>query len=174
VEYSDIEGLEPEYYKSLKQILEYSLEDLGLELTFSAETQTFGKISGEVSTDLLRRVEPTPPHSFPLFPSLSHLSLSSPLSQVVDLIPNGRNMSVTDQNKIDYIRLNFSVTSMTSAIRSQIINSLDGFYFVVPSSNLFSFFSPTELELLNISVYSRLILKIFVSDREYHQYRAIK
>lgn len=43
VDYSDIEGIEPEYYKSLKQILEYSLEDLGLELTFSAESQTFGK-----------------------------------------------------------------------------------------------------------------------------------
>lgn len=43
VEYSDIEGLEPEYYKSLKQILEFPLEDLGLELTFSAESHTFGK-----------------------------------------------------------------------------------------------------------------------------------
>ena len=43
VDYSDIEGLEPEYYKSLKQILEFPLEDLGLELTFSAESQTFGK-----------------------------------------------------------------------------------------------------------------------------------
>jgi hypothetical protein len=43
VEYNDIEGLEPEYFKSLKQILEFPLEDLGLELTFSAESQTFGK-----------------------------------------------------------------------------------------------------------------------------------
>jgi hypothetical protein len=43
VEYNDIEGLEPEYFKSLKQILEFPLEDLGLELTFSAESQTFGR-----------------------------------------------------------------------------------------------------------------------------------
>jgi hypothetical protein len=44
VDYLDIEAVEPEYYKSLKQILEMSLEDLGLELTFSAEAHTFGRI----------------------------------------------------------------------------------------------------------------------------------
>ena len=43
VDYTDIEALEPDYYKSLKQILEYPLEDLGLELTFSADVQLFGK-----------------------------------------------------------------------------------------------------------------------------------
>ncbi len=43
MEYGDIEGIEPEYYKSLKQILEYPLADLGLELTFSADTQIFGR-----------------------------------------------------------------------------------------------------------------------------------
>jgi hypothetical protein len=43
VEYSDIEGLDPDYYKSLKQILQFKLEDLGLDLTFSADVQTFGR-----------------------------------------------------------------------------------------------------------------------------------
>ena len=38
-----MEATEPEYYKSLKQILEFQLEDLGLELTFAADTHTFGK-----------------------------------------------------------------------------------------------------------------------------------
>ena len=48
IDYLDIEAVEPDYYKSLKQILEVPLEDLGLELTFSAEAHTFGWI--EVSS----------------------------------------------------------------------------------------------------------------------------
>jgi hypothetical protein len=43
IEYSDIEGVDPDYYKSLSQILDYDLEDIGLELTFSADVQTFGR-----------------------------------------------------------------------------------------------------------------------------------
>jgi hypothetical protein len=43
VDVSDMEATEPDYYKSLKQILEFQLEDLGLELTFAADTHTFGK-----------------------------------------------------------------------------------------------------------------------------------
>merc|ERR1712023_589377 len=43
VDLSDVEAIEPDYYKSLQQILEYSLETLGLELTFSADSQVFGK-----------------------------------------------------------------------------------------------------------------------------------
>ena len=44
VNYHDLEAIEPEYYKSLKQLLEHSLEDIGLELTFSSEINTFGQI----------------------------------------------------------------------------------------------------------------------------------
>lgn len=44
VSVADLEAIEPDYYKSLKQILESSLEDLGLDLTFTAETNEFGKI----------------------------------------------------------------------------------------------------------------------------------
>lgn len=44
VDYSDIEAIEPDYYKSLKQILEMPLDMLGLELTFSAEAHTFGRV----------------------------------------------------------------------------------------------------------------------------------
>lgn len=43
VDYLDLEAIEPEIFKSLKQILNMSLEDLGLELTFSAESHIFGK-----------------------------------------------------------------------------------------------------------------------------------
>lgn len=43
---------------------------------------------------------------------------------MVDLIPNGRNIAVTDANKIDYIRL-ISHHRLTSAIRAQIDNFLE-------------------------------------------------
>ena len=43
-DYHDIEAVEPDYFKSLKQILEFPLDMLGVELTFSAEIHTFGKI----------------------------------------------------------------------------------------------------------------------------------
>jgi E3 ubiquitin-protein ligase HACE1 len=38
----DIEATEPDYYKSLKQILETPLDDLMLDLTFTSETNRFG------------------------------------------------------------------------------------------------------------------------------------
>ena len=43
VDISDIEATEPEYYSSLKQILELPLEELGWDLSFSAETLKFGR-----------------------------------------------------------------------------------------------------------------------------------
>jgi E3 ubiquitin-protein ligase HUWE1 len=42
VDFIDIEATEPEYYKMLKQMLENSLEDLMIDLTFSAEVHKFG------------------------------------------------------------------------------------------------------------------------------------
>jgi E3 ubiquitin-protein ligase HUWE1 len=38
-----MEAIDPDYYKNLKMILEYNLEDIGLELTFSTETHSFGR-----------------------------------------------------------------------------------------------------------------------------------
>jgi len=110
VDYHDIQATEPDYYKSLMQIMEFSLDDLCLELTFSAENLVFGKTS------------------------------------VVDLIPNGRNIAVTEDNKLEYIQL-VSHHRMTSGIRSQIESFLEGFYDLVPPE-LITIFSPTELELL--------------------------
>jgi E3 ubiquitin-protein ligase HUWE1 len=133
IEYSDIEGVDPDYYKSLSQILDYNLEDIGLELTFSADVQTFGR------------------------------------NEVVDLIPNGRNINVTDANKIDYIRL-ISHHRLTSAIRAQIDNFLEGFHDLVPAE-LISMFSPPELELL-ISGLPDIDIDELRVQTEYVQYRA--
>ena len=42
VEFTDIEGTDPEYYKTLRQIIDNPLEVLMIDLTFSAELQRFG------------------------------------------------------------------------------------------------------------------------------------
>lgn len=102
--------MDPEYYKNLQQILEYPLEDLGLELTFSAEASAFGQV------------------------------------EIVDLIPDGRNIPVTDDNKMDYVRL-ITHHRMTSSIQPQIDAFLEGFHDLVPPE-LISIFNEHELELL--------------------------
>ena len=63
-----MEGVDPDYYKNLKWMLENDIEGI-LELNFS-DTQNF---FGETKT--------------------------------VDLIKNGRNVSVTNVNKLDYVNL---------------------------------------------------------------------
>lgn len=106
----DMEAIDPNYYKNLKIILEYSLIDIGLDLTFSIEDHSFGR------------------------------------NQIVDLIPNGRTIPVTDETKAQYVSL-VCQHRMTNAIQSQIKAYLDGFYELV-SPELIVIFSPRELELL--------------------------
>ena len=79
----DLEAIEPDYYKSLQQILSTSLDLLGLDLCFSAESNEFGHVS------------------------------------IVDLIPNGRDVPVTEENKSEYVKL-LAHHRMTTAIRKQV------------------------------------------------------
>jgi E3 ubiquitin-protein ligase HUWE1 len=67
-------------------------------------------------------------------------------NQIVDLIPNGRNVPVTEENKSKYVSL-VCQHRMTTAIASQIKAYLDGFYELV-SKDLIQIFTPRELELL--------------------------
>lgn len=106
----DMEAIDQNYYKNLKSLLEYNLDDLGLDLTFSIEDYSFGR------------------------------------RQIVDLIPNGRNVPVTEDNKAKYVSL-VCQNRMTTAISSQIKAYLDGFYELV-SKDLIQIFTPRELELL--------------------------
>lgn len=94
VNIQDLEAIEPEYYKSLVQILETPLDLLGLELTFSAEANEFGHIS------------------------------------IIDLIPNGREVAVTDDTKHEYVKL-IAHHRMTSAIRKQVRENGGNFLFLV-------------------------------------------
>ena len=89
--------------------------------------------------------------------------------QVVDLIQNGRNIAVTDDNKTDYIRL-IAHHRMTSGIRSQIDSFLLGFYDLVPAV-LINIFSPAELELL-ICGLPDVNIEELQQHTDYHQYKA--
>ena len=133
VEYSDIEAVEPDYYKSLKQILDMPLEHLGLDLDFSAEAISFGK------------------------------------HEVLDLIPDGRNVEVTDENKSEYVRL-VAHHRMTSSIKAQLDAFLDGFYELVPPA-LITIFSPAELELL-ICGLPDIDLDDLYRNTDYNSYQA--
>ena len=67
-------------------------------------------------------------------------------NQTLDLIPNGRDVAVTEQSKSKYVSL-VCQHRMTTAISSQIKAYLDGFYELV-SPDLVAIFTPRELELL--------------------------
>ena len=97
VNYHDMEAIEPEYYKNLQTLLLHPLDEIGLELTFSAELNEFGRV------------------------------------ETVDLIENGRNVLVTDDNKLDYVRL-ISHHRMTTSIRKQVC--ICNCYFFVTNLNL--------------------------------------
>ena len=77
-----MQAIDPDYYKNLKMILDYNLEDIGLDLSFSTVTHWFGR------------------------------------AQTVDLIPNGRNIEVTEKDKEKYVNL-VCQHRMTTAIKDQ-------------------------------------------------------
>ena len=106
----DMEDIDPDYYKSLKWILENDITNAGLDLTFSYEKERFGQVL------------------------------------IVDLKYNGRNISVGNENKKEYINL-ICASKMASGIKAQIESFLSGFFELVPK-NLISIFDSRELELL--------------------------
>jgi E3 ubiquitin-protein ligase HUWE1 len=64
----------------------------------------------------------------------------------IDLIENGSNINVTNENKEEYIKL-FTHQKMTTSIKSQLFNFLESFYLIIPQK-LISIFNESELELL--------------------------
>jgi E3 ubiquitin-protein ligase HUWE1 len=67
-------------------------------------------------------------------------------SQTIDLIPNGRNVIVTEERKEEYVNL-VCQHRMTTAIEKQIKAYLEGFHEMV-EADLISIFNAKELELL--------------------------
>ena len=64
----------------------------------------------------------------------------------VELKPGGSDIIVTEENKVEYVRL-LTEYKMTGSIKPQINSFLSGFYSIVPRKTL-AIFGPDELELI--------------------------
>lgn len=91
------------------------------------------------------------------------------VTEVKDLIPNGQNIPVTEENKREYVRLVCQM-KMTSAIRKQLSAFLEGFYNIIPR-RLISIFNEQELELL-LSGLPNVDVDDLKANTEYHKYQA--
>ncbi|XAR48483.1 Ubiquitin--protein ligase [Bertholletia excelsa] len=139
VTYHDIEAIDPDYFKSLKWMLENVINDL-LGLTFSIDAD-------EEKLILYERNEVTD----------------------YELIPGGRNIRVTEENKHKYVDL-VAEHRLTTAIRPQINAFLEGFNELIPR-DLISIFNDKELELL-ISGLPDIDLDDMRANTEYSGYSA--
>ncbi|KAL3845759.1 hypothetical protein ACJIZ3_003162 [Penstemon smallii] len=116
VTYHDIEAIDPDYFKNLKWLLENDISDV-LDLTFSIDAD-------EEKLILYERAEVSD----------------------YELIPGGRNIRVTEENKHQYVDL-VAEHRLTTAIRPQINAFLEGFNELI-LRDLISIFNDKELELL--------------------------
>merc|ERR1719187_2005875 len=91
------------------------------------------------------------------------------VTEIRDLIPNGRNINVTEANKKDYVRLVCQM-KMTGAIKKQLSAFLEGFYDIIPR-RLISIFNEQELELL-LSGLPDINIDDLKANSEYHKYTA--
>lgn len=90
-------------------------------------------------------------------------------TKVIDLIPNGRNIPVTDENKHKYIEL-LCELKVTNSIKEQLEAFMDGFKELI-QPKLISIFDDKELELL-ISGIPTIDLNDLKENVEYHNYTA--
>lgn len=90
-------------------------------------------------------------------------------TKTVDLISNGRNIPVTEENKHDYVRL-VTEHRLTGAVHEQLEHFLKGFHDIVPAE-LVAIFSEQELELL-ISGLPEISVDDWKNNTEYHGYTA--
>jgi len=91
------------------------------------------------------------------------------VTEVRDLIPNGRNITVSEENKLEYVHLVCQL-KMSGSIRQQLNAFLEGFYDIIPK-RLISIFNEQELELL-ISGLPNIDIEDLKANTEYHKYQA--
>eukprot|EP00058_Branchiostoma_floridae_P017429 XP_002602917.1 hypothetical protein BRAFLDRAFT_128503 [Branchiostoma floridae] len=91
------------------------------------------------------------------------------VTEVRDLKQNGRNITVTEDHKHEYVKLVCQL-KMTGSIRKQIDAFLEGFYEIIPK-RLISIFNEQELELL-ISGLPNIDLDDLKANSEYHKYQS--
>ncbi len=90
-------------------------------------------------------------------------------SQTIDLIENGRNIPVNEENKQEYIQLVVEYR-LTGSVKEQLENFLKGFHDIIPAE-LVSIFTEQELELL-ISGLPDINVDDWKANTEYHNYSA--
>ncbi|KAK4212207.1 E3 ubiquitin protein ligase [Rhypophila decipiens] len=89
------------------------------------------------------------------------------VTKVVDLIENGRNIAVTEENKHEYVRLIVEHKLLTS-VKEQMEHFLKGFHDIIPE-DLIGIFNEQELELL-ISGLPDIDVDDWKGNTEYHNY----
>ncbi|PMB67467.1 E3 ubiquitin-protein ligase TOM1-like [Beauveria bassiana] len=89
------------------------------------------------------------------------------VTKIVDLVPNGREIPVTEENKQEYVRLVVEHRLLTS-VKDQMESFLKGFHEIIPAE-LISIFNEQELELL-ISGLPDIDIDDWRSNAEYHNY----
>ncbi len=87
--------------------------------------------------------------------------------KVIDLIPNGRNIPVTEENKREYIEAQVRYR-LTTSVKDQIENFVKGFHDIIPAE-LVAIFDEQELELL-ISGLPEIDVDDWKAHTEYHNY----
>lgn len=89
--------------------------------------------------------------------------------QVIDLIENGRNIPVTQENKEEYVQRVVDYR-LVKSVKDQLDNFLKGFHDIIPP-DLISIFNEQELELL-ISGLPEIDVDDWKANTEYHNYSA--
>lgn len=89
--------------------------------------------------------------------------------KVVDLIPDGRNIPVTEENKREYVNAQVRYR-LTTSVREQLENFVRGFHDIIPAE-LVAIFDEQELELL-ISGLPEIDVDDWKAHTEYHNYNA--
>ena len=89
-------------------------------------------------------------------------------TEVKDLKENGRQLTVTEANKREYVQLACQM-KMTESIKSQIKSFLEGFYEIIPK-DLIAIFNEQELELL-ISGLPTIDIDDLKANTEYRSYQ---
>ncbi|EGR34689.1 ubiquitin hect domain family protein, partial [Ichthyophthirius multifiliis] len=87
--------------------------------------------------------------------------------QVIELIQNGRNISVTEENKHEYVKL-MCYTKMARNIKIQIEKFLEGFHELIPHEYI-KIFDSHELELM-ISGLPEIDIQDLKENSEYQNY----
>ncbi|CAK4034680.1 related to HECT [Lecanosticta acicola] len=90
------------------------------------------------------------------------------VTETIDLMPGGRDIAVTEDNKHEYVRLVVEY-KLIKSVQEQLDHFLEGFHEIIPS-HLISIFNEQELELL-ISGLPEIDVDDWKNNTEYHNYQ---